>query len=121
MSKWRIQPSGVQGVLDSVDEHNTTLTEALTEAKFMEVFEGLTWASGVTNEVPTAVGALLEDQQTNLEDVMNRVTAGTLGVGNAVIAYNNGQQEMSGMYQAELLKSAESGDFTYFVDHGYQG
>lgn len=121
MSKWRIHPSGVQGVLTSVDEDNKTLTKALTEAKFTAVFDGLKWAPGVTSEVPTAVGNLLEDQQTNLEDVMNRVTAGTLGVGNAVIAYNNGQQEMSGTYQRELLKSAESGDFSYFVDHGHKG
>lgn len=121
MSKWKIKPSGVQGVLSSVDEHNTTLAKALAEEKFTEIFEGFSWASGVTQAVPTAVSGLLEDQQTNLEDVTNRVTAGTLGVGNAVVAYNNGQQEMSGTYQTELLKSAESGDFTYFVDHGYKG
>lgn len=121
VSKWRIHPSGVKGVLDSVREDNDTLGKALTEAKFEAVFEGLTWAPAVTKEVPTAVGNLLEDQQTNLDDVVNRVTAGMLGVSNAVIAYNNGQETMSGTYQKEMLKSAESGDFTYFVDHGQKG
>lgn len=121
MSKWKIQPSGVKGVLDSVEGDNETLGKALTEAKFEAVFEGLTWAPAITSAVPTAVGNLLEDQRTNLDDVVNRVTAGMLGVSNAVIAYNNGQETMSGTYQKEMLKSAESGDFTYFVDHGQKG
>jgi len=38
-------------------------------------------------------------------------------VSNAVIAYNNGQQDMAAAYQSELVKSAQSGDFTYFVQH----
>ncbi len=121
MSKWRIQPSGVHGVLDSVREDNGTLSKALTEAKFQQVFDGLTWAQSVTSDVPTAVGNVLSDQSRNLENIGNRINAGLVGVANAVIAYNNGQEEMAGTYQKELLKSAESGDFSYFVEHGYQG
>jgi hypothetical protein len=44
-----------------------------------------------------------------------------VGVSNAVIAYDNGQQDMAGTYQAELVRSAESGDFHFFVEHGHQG
>lgn len=121
MSKWKIHPSGVKGVLDSVREDNDTLGKALTEAKFEAVFEGLQWAPTVTGDVPTAVSNVLSDQSTNLENIGNRINAGLVGVANAVIAYNNGQETMAGTYQTELLESAESGDFTYFVDHGHQG
>ncbi len=120
MSKWKIHPSGVKGVLDSVREDNETLGKALTEAKFEAVFGGLEWAPSVTSDVPTAVSNVLSDQSTNLENIGNRINAGLVGVANAVIAYNNGQETMAGTYQTELLESAESGDFTYFVDHGYK-
>ena len=66
------------------------------------------------------MGNLLRDQSTNVENIGNRINAGLVGVSNAVMAYNNGQEEMAGTYQRELLKSAESGDFSYFVEHGYQ-
>lgn len=121
MSKWKIQPSGVKGVLDSVREDNETLSKALTEAKFQEVFDGLKWAPSVTSDVPTAVSNVLSDQSRNLENIGNRINAGLVGVANAVIAYNNGQETMAGTYQDELLESAETGDFKYFVDHGHKG
>ena len=121
MSKWRIHPAGVQEILTTVDEQNSTLGKALTEAKFQAVFDGLTWAPGVTSSVPEAVSNVLNDQSTNLKNIGNRVNAGMVGVANAVIAYNNGQQDMSATYQTELLKSAETGDFSYFVDHGHTG
>ena len=43
------------------------------------------------------------------------------GVSNATIAYNHGQYDMAATFQTEAIKAAESGDFQYFVDHGYQG
>ncbi|WP_169165183.1 DUF6507 family protein [Cellulomonas taurus] len=121
MSGWKIQPADVQSVLTDVQATADELGTALSEDKFQGVLDGLSWGGALTGEVAMAVNAVLGDQSTNLSNIGNRVTAGTLGVANAVIAYNNGQEEMSGTYQAELLKSAESGDFQYFVDHGYQG
>jgi hypothetical protein len=121
MSSWRIDPAGVQGVLTSVDTERTELDKALTEAKFEAIFSGLTWGGMVTAEVPTALGNLLQDQSTNLANISNRVNAGLAGVSNATIAYNNGQQEMSGTYQREMMTAAETGDFQYFVENGQQG
>ncbi len=121
MSGWKIQPAEVQSVLTDVQATADELGTALSEDKFQGVLDGLSWGGALTGEVAMAVNAVLGDQSTNLSNIGNRVTAGTLGVANAVIAYNNGQEEMCGTYQAELLKSAESGDFQYFVDHGYQG
>jgi hypothetical protein len=59
----------------------------------------------------------MNDQSINLTNINNRINAGLVGVSNAVIAYNNGQQDMAAAYQSELVKSAQSGDFTYFVQH----
>jgi hypothetical protein len=119
MSQWRINPAGVQGILTTVGTDSTELQNELTEAKFTEVFEGLTWGGVLTQDVPVAVQSLLNDQNNNLSNVVNRITAARLGVTNATIAYNNGQEEAAGTFQSEALAAAESGDFTYFVENGY--
>jgi len=119
MSQWRINPSGVQGILTTVGTDSGELQNELTEAKFTEVFEGLTWGGALTQDVPVAVQSLLNDQNNNLSNVVNRITAARLGVTNATIAYNNGQEEAAGTFQSEALAAAESGDFTYFVENGY--
>lgn len=121
MSKWRIDPAGVQQILTLVGTDNTELSAELTEAKFTAVFDGLTWGGVLTQDVPLAVQSLMNDQNANLMNVMNRITAAQMGVGNATIAYNNGQQDMSTTFQTEALEAAESGDFTYFVENGYGG
>lgn len=119
MTHWRIDPTGVQDILTAVDADNTELAAELTEAKFEAVFAGLTWGGVLTENVPIAVNSLLEDQNNNLSTIMNRITAARLGVANAVIAYNNGQQEMAGTFVQETLAAAEDGDFTYFIENGY--
>ena len=53
----------------------------------------------------------------NLTKINNRINAVLVGVSNAVIAYNKGQQDMATTSQSELVKSTQSGDFTYFVQH----
>src|SRR5699024_5153371 len=121
MTSWKIDPSGGQGILRTVEEDNGERGDALTEAKVQAEFEGLTWGGALTEDVPQAVAAMLEGQSTNLTNIGNRISAGVVGVANAVIAYNNGQEEMAGTYQTELLTSAETGDFSYFDEHGYQG
>ncbi|MBO3089849.1 DUF6507 family protein [Cellulomonas dongxiuzhuiae] len=121
MSSWSIQPADVQSVLNDVQTTAAELGEQLTEAKFQAVLDGLTWAAPLTGDVPAAVNAMLGDQMRHLTNISNRIQAGTVGVANAVIAYNNGQEDMAGSYQTQLLRSAESGDFTYFVQHGHKG
>ena len=121
MSSWSIQPADVQSVLNDVQSTAEELGVQLSEPKFQAVLDGLTWGRPLTEDVPAAVNALLGDQMANLRNISNRIQAGTVGVANAVIAYNNGQEEMAGSYQAQLLRSAETGDFTYFVKHGHQG
>ena len=78
-------------------------------------------ADGLTAEVSKAVGQVMTDQNKNLTVIQNHIGAGMNGVSNATIAYNNGQYDMATTFQTEMTKAAESGDFQYFVDHGYQG
>jgi hypothetical protein len=121
MTGWRIDPAGVQGVLSAVEEQAEALGEVLSESAFQGVLDGLASGGVLTQDVPGAVNAVISDQLSNLTNISNRINAGVVGVANAVIAYRNGQEEMAGTYQTELLRSAESGDFTFFVDHGQQG
>lgn len=121
MSVWKIKPAEAHAVLREVTAAGEELATELTETKFQSVLDGLTWGGPITAAVGGAVGAVLADQTQNLNTIANRINAGTVGVANAVIAYNNGQEEMAGSYQTELLRSAQTGDFTYFAAHGHQG
>jgi hypothetical protein len=96
------------------------LGAALTQDKFDGVVAGLP-VNPILDPVGRAVEAVLGDPGRNLQTISNRINAGVVGVSNAVIAYNNGQQDMAGTYQSELVRAAESGDFTFFVEHGHQG
>lgn len=118
MSQWKIDPAGVQSVLNKVAPDKTSLEGALTEAKFQAIFDGLKWGGVITDAVPTAVSNVLKDQSDNLKTISFRINAGVVGVANATIAYNNGQETMIGNFQTEMLGSAEDGDFSYFEEHG---
>jgi hypothetical protein len=120
-SSWQINPGAVQTILTSVDTDRTELDTALSQSKFEAIFNGLDWGGGVTGVVPEAVNNLLNDQMTNLTNIGNRINAGLAGVTNATIAYNNGQVDMAGTYQTEMVAAAETGDFQYFEQHGQTG
>lgn len=121
MSQWQIDPAGVQAVLQSVETAQIALSDALSESAFQGVFDGLTWGGGVTSVVPEALSALMSDQQANLTTITQRINAGVVGVANATVAYNHGQEDMVASFQAELLETAVDGDFSYFDEHGFQG
>lgn len=120
MTQWQIQPTSVQSILAQVNTAAGDLGAALTDEKFGALVAGLP-TNPFLDPVGRAVEGVLQDQGRNLQTISNRINAGVVGVSNAVIAYNNGQQDMAGTYQAELVRSAESGDFTFFVEHGHQG
>lgn len=121
MSKWRISPSGVQRVVDAVTEDNGTLHSAVGQEKVAGCYTGLEWGAGFTAAVPEALNRLMEDQQTNLNTIVNGIDAALLGVANATTAYNNGQEEMIGVFQSKAASAADDGDFTYFDQHGLLG
>ncbi len=121
MSGWRLQPDQVQAVLVDVTERAEQLGAHLSESTFQSVLDGLTWGGALTSDVAASLNALLADQATHLTNIGNRIGAGTLGVANATLAYRDGQTEMAGTYQTELLRSATTGDFTFFAEHGQRG
>lgn len=121
MSSWQIDPNEIQRILDEVVPQKAALEEELTEAKFEAIGEGLTWGSMITGVVPSALSQLLSDQSAALSTIVYRVNAGVMGVANATIAYNHGQEAMIGSFNSEMLESAVNGDFSYFEANGYQG
>ncbi|MBU4215413.1 MAG: hypothetical protein KJ792_12240 [Actinobacteria bacterium] len=121
MTGWRIEPTDVQGVLSGVEDSAQGLATSMTEAKLTAAVEALTWGGGITQAVPGAVQALFEDQAVTLSNIGNRINAGLVGVANATIAYRDGQEEMAATFQDEALRSAGSGDFSFFADHGTLG
>lgn len=121
MSSWQIAPDEIQRILNEVLPQKTDLDAELTEAKFEAIGAGLTWGGGITSVVPNALSELLTDQGSALSSIVYRVNAGVLGVANATVAYNNGQEEMLGTFQREMLEAAVDGDFSYFETYGYQG
>lgn len=120
MSRWQIDPSEIYTVLEGVVPQKEQLEGELTEEKFAGIGEGLTWGSMITGVVPNALSLLLSDQSAALSNVVNRVNAGVLGVSNATIAYNNGQEDMLGNFQREMLEASVDGDFSYFEANGHR-
>ncbi|WP_156252115.1 DUF6507 family protein [Pseudactinotalea terrae] len=120
MSRWQIDPSEITTVLEGVVPQKEQLEGELTEEKFAGIGEGLTWGSMITGVVPNALSLLLSDQSAALSNVVNRVNAGVLGVSNATIAYNNGQEDMLGNFQREMLEASVDGDFSYFEANGHR-
>lgn len=121
MTAWDIRPADVQTILTGVQTESETLGKALTEEKFTAIGEGIAWGGGLTAEVSVAVGRVMTEQGENLKVIQNHIGAGTSGVANATIAYNHGQYDMAATFQSEAAKAAKSGDFQYFIDHGYKG
>ena len=117
---WKIDPAGVEGILKQVGAEQQGLVAALGEGEFEAIFTGISEAGGLIAEVPKALQALMENQKSNLQAVTNRVAAGTNGVANAVVSYNQGQEAMAGEFQRQMVASASSGDFSYFEANGYK-
>lgn len=120
MSRWQIDPSEIYTVLEGVVPQKEQLEGELTEEKFAGIGEGLTWGSMITGVVPNALSLLLSDQSAALSNVVNRVNAGVLGVSNATIAYNSGQEDMLENFQREMLEASVDGDFSYFEANGHR-
>ena len=121
MSAWKIETPEVQAVLTTVQTNADTLGKALTEEKFTAIGNGIIWGSVLTEEVSKAVNQVMTEQGEKLRVIQNHIGAGSAGVANATIAYNNGQLDMAATFQSEAVKAADTGNFQYFADHGYQG
>lgn len=120
MTQWKVDPDAVKAIMVNVAADQGELGAALSEDGFQGVLDALVWGRDLTGCVSAAVNAVFTDQSANLQNIGNRINAGIIGVSNAAIAFQNSQEDMCDSFQAELLLSAETGDFTYFEDNGYQ-
>ncbi|MCL2464982.1 MAG: DUF6507 family protein [Micrococcales bacterium] len=126
MSGWKLDPAGIQAVLSSVNDEAAGLGEDLSGTPDAPVNRGELVLAGLRSEavllapVINAVFATLESQSASVTSISNRINAGMFGVLNATIAYNRGNQEMAAEFQTAAASAAQTGDFSYFEQHGVQ-
>jgi len=121
---------GIEGKIKAIEyvrEHNIPflgicLGMQMAVIEFARHVAGLKGANSteMDEHTPYPVISLMENQKSNLQAVTNRVAAGTNGVANAVVSYNQGQEAMAGEFQRQMVASASSGDFSYFEANGYK-
>lgn len=121
MSSWNIDPSGVEALLRNVQSEQESLNGALEQGDFQAIFTALASAGDFRGDVSTALNGLLDDQKRNLDSITSRVAAGANGVGFAVRACNQGNEEMAATVQTEMMHSATTGDFTFFEKMTQEG
>ena len=129
MSDWQLNPEGIQKVLTAVYNEAQTFSTDLSGTPEQPVnhgeviTNGLTWgikSDGISLTAPVlnAVCAALEAQYESVKSIMNRINAGVLGVTNATLAYNQGNEDMAATFQNEAALAAQTGDFSYFENNG---
>ena len=122
MSQWKLEAASVVTVLTDTQAAQEDLTAAITEKLLGEIFDGLMWGGGITQAVPTALSEVLSEQQVvNLQNIGNHIAAGIVGVGNAAQQLQQGNEDMAGTFQSQMLTAADTGDFSYFEQHGQGG
>ncbi|MGO1570253.1 MAG: DUF6507 family protein [Canibacter sp.] len=117
MTKWKLDPAGIEGVLNKTLPAVQELEEVLNEEDIESIAERAYVKSLTGEEVVKALGNVLSGQQDNITNVFSTIQAGMLGVTNATISYNNGQTDMAETFQSEMVSAAESGDLTYLTEN----
>jgi hypothetical protein len=104
MSRYRIDPSGVQGVLTSTQTEAEEFQTVLTPLQG-EVEKALT-ASGNSGAIGGALSSFFDNQSTLLTAIQRRVGAGLTGAFNATKAYCDGDLEMVDTYMKNAATAA---------------
>lgn len=126
MSGWKLLPDRIQEVLLAVNDEAEGLRTDLVGSEGAPidhgaaVMDGLAWAPELTGPVTAAVDAAMAAQAQSMETISNGIAAAQLGVLNATMAYNQGNEEMAAAAQAQAAASAASGDFSWFEQNGVQ-
>ncbi len=72
------------------------------------------WGAPFSGAVPGALDQALAAQADKINRVVRTVSAAIVGVSQATMAYQQGNEEMAVQVQAEAARSASTGDFSYF-------
>lgn len=114
---WRVDPPGVEGVLNAVTAKAEQISSALGGAADGSV-------AGVDTIVQNAATAaqsqvigesmvgFFEHQKPVLTGITNRIRASLMGASGATQAVIDGDDHMAGTTQAMAVSAASSGDFT---------
>ena len=120
MTSWRIDPTGLEGLLTSVETEQTALNGALEEGDFETIFTGLESAGDMRGDVATALSGLFEDNKEVLQTITSSVAAGANGVAFAARSCAEGNESMAETVQTEMVRAADTGDFSYFEELAQQ-
>ncbi|MDO5065931.1 MAG: DUF6507 family protein [Propionibacteriaceae bacterium] len=113
MTSWSIDPAGLEGLLSSVEIEHTGLNGALEE-DFEGIFTGLEAGGDMRGDVATALSGLFEDNKQVLQTICSSVAAGANGVAFAARSCAEGNETMAATVQSEMVRAADTGDFSYF-------
>lgn len=120
-----MNPAGIREVLNTANAEAEGLGEFLcgtgVAAGCREtVMAGLGSEAAVLAPVFQAVQASLDAQAGSVRAISNRIDAGVLGVLNATMAYDQGNEEMAGQFQDAAATAADTGNFLFFTAFGVQ-
>lgn len=137
MTAWKIDPVGVQGVLDKVQAAQTEIANDLKSDELQPVARAVVMPTstssarqnGVTGSVMSALNALFESETDNIATIQNHIAAGVFGVANAAYEYAMAQNSMAtntgdpyakaASMQDAMFGAATTGDLSYFSDNGH--
>lgn len=135
MTAWRIDPVGVQGVLDKVQAAQAEIANDLKSDELQPVARAVTMPTatssvrqnGVTGSVMSALNSLFESEADNIATIQNHIVAGVFGVANATYEYQMAQNNMgadasyakAAEMQDAMFGAANTGDLSYFNQNGH--
>lgn len=124
MTQWQIDPATAKGIADTVGTAGETLSNheegdgaAFSETASTELGTNLDQGDYLP-QARVAVIQLLEAEGQNLGNIMNGISAATVGLRTVVAMYEYAGSEMGGQMseaQGAAVEAADSGDFSYFL------
>lgn len=117
---WRVDPAGVEAVLQDVASKSTTMTDALGGSEDGSV-QGVgavvqdAATAAQSQVIGEALAGFFEERQTTLTGIQDRIRASLLGAAAATQAIVQGDDEMGAQTaQANAVTAATSGKFDAF-------
>ncbi|WFR66584.1 DUF6507 family protein [Curtobacterium flaccumfaciens] len=116
---WRVDPAGVESVLNSVVDHTTTMSDALggSEDGTVQGVDTIVQDAATAAQsqvIGEAVAGFFEHRKNTLTGIQNRIRASLLGASGATKAIIDGDEHMAATTQANAVSAASSGDFAAF-------
>ncbi|WP_420111729.1 hypothetical protein [Pseudactinotalea sp.] len=124
MTQWRIDPVPARAIADTVATAGETLANhdegdgaAFSETAMTDLGTNLDQGDYLP-QAKVAVSQLLEAEGTNVTNIMNAISAATIGLRTVVAMYEYAGNEMGSQMaasQTAAVDAAETGDFSYFI------